>query len=53
LKFLDGSGKGTEGLSIEEIRGLIEDEEVGLVPHGGGQHELDLREEGREGGKEA
>mmetsp|Transcript_5929 Transcript_5929/g.20180 ORF Transcript_5929/g.20180 Transcript_5929/m.20180 type:complete len:1091 (-) Transcript_5929:63-3335(-) len=42
LELLDGAGERAERLAVEVVGGLVEDEDVGLVPHGGGEHDLDL-----------
>ena len=42
VEGLDGAGEGTEGLAIEVIGGLVEDEDMGLVPHSSGKDDLDL-----------
>ena len=39
---LDGSGEGSEGFAVEVVGRLIEDDDVGLVPHGSGEDDLDL-----------
>ena len=42
VEDLDGTGKGAEGFAIQVVRGLIEDEDVRLIPHSSGEHNLDL-----------
>ena len=47
VEGLNGTGKGTEGLAIEVVGGLIKDEDMRLVPHGSGKDDLDLLSSGK------
>eukprot|EP00050_Salpingoeca_kvevrii_P005674 m.285049 g.285049 ORF g.285049 m.285049 type:complete len:376 (-) comp11283_c0_seq1:2481-3608(-) len=42
LVLADGLGKGTERLAVEVVGGLVENENLGLVPHGSANDDLDL-----------
>eukprot|EP00051_Salpingoeca_urceolata_P026343 m.476960 g.476960 ORF g.476960 m.476960 type:complete len:1145 (-) comp20711_c0_seq1:131-3565(-) len=42
LKLADGAGEGAERVAVEVVGGLVENENVGLVPGGCGEHDLDL-----------
>ena len=42
LELADGVRETTKGLAIEVIGRLVEDEEMGVVPHGAGDDDLDL-----------
>mmetsp|Transcript_9350 Transcript_9350/g.21219 ORF Transcript_9350/g.21219 Transcript_9350/m.21219 type:complete len:1082 (+) Transcript_9350:301-3546(+) len=42
LVVLDGKDQGTQALAIQIVRGLVEDQDVGVLPHRGSQHDLDL-----------
>ena len=42
LESLDGGGKGTEGVTIQEIGRLVEDDDVGKIPETSSQHHLHL-----------
>merc|ERR1719464_1435901 len=39
---LDGKHQGSETISVQIVGGLIENEDVRVLPHGGGQDDLDL-----------
>lgn len=49
LVVADGDGKTTEGVTVQEIGRLVEDEEMGVVPHGAGEDDLDLLATGKTG----
>ena len=38
----DGVGERAERVAVEIVGGLVEDDDVRLVPHGGADHDLDL-----------
>ena len=42
MVYLDGLGEGTEGVAIEVVSGLVEHDDVRVVPHGGSENHLHL-----------
>mmetsp|Transcript_103480 Transcript_103480/g.292964 ORF Transcript_103480/g.292964 Transcript_103480/m.292964 type:complete len:680 (-) Transcript_103480:860-2899(-) len=42
LVVLDGQHQGSKAVAVQVVCGLVEDEDVRVLPHGGGQDDLDL-----------
>uniref|UniRef100_A0A1J3GZS4 Uncharacterized protein n=2 Tax=Noccaea caerulescens TaxID=107243 RepID=A0A1J3GZS4_NOCCA len=40
--LLEGAGHGAQRLAVQVVGGLIQHQDVGLLPHGGAQHQLHL-----------
>lgn len=49
LVVANGDGKTTEGVTVQEVSRLVKDEEMGVVPHGAGEDDLDLLASGETG----
>mmetsp|Transcript_7118 Transcript_7118/g.14402 ORF Transcript_7118/g.14402 Transcript_7118/m.14402 type:complete len:1078 (+) Transcript_7118:324-3557(+) len=49
LEVLDGGGERAERLAVEVVGGLVQDDDVRLVPQGGGKHHLHLLPAGQGG----
>lgn len=42
LEVADGDGQTAEGVAVQKVGGLVEDEQVRVVPHGAGDDDFDL-----------
>jgi len=45
-ELLDGQGQSTKGVTIQVVGGLVQDQQMGVKPHGGGKDDLDLLSSG-------
>jgi len=46
-KVLDGQGQSSERVTIQVVGGLVQDQQMGVEPHGGGKDDLDLLTTGK------
>ena len=47
LEVTDGDGQTTKGVTVQEVSRLVKDEQMGVVPHGTGDDDLDLLATGK------